>query len=140
MREQHLVVRAQELRDPEVEELRFTFRRNEDGRRLEIAVDDEVLVRVGDSRADLAEQLEPLANGELMRVAVPADRLAFHILEDEEREPVIGCPAVDQAREVGLGELRENLPFVSEAAQESQAVAPAGEDFWPHFAAIRALG
>ena len=48
--------RLEQLRDPEIQELRRAVRRDQDVARLEIAVDDEVLMGVLDRRAHLAEE------------------------------------------------------------------------------------
>ena len=52
------LLRVEELGDAEVEQLHLAFRGHEDVGRLEIAMNDEVLVGVSDSGADHAEELE----------------------------------------------------------------------------------
>ena len=44
------VIRLNDLGDPEIEQLRHTIRRDENVGRLQVAVDDEVLVGVGNGR------------------------------------------------------------------------------------------
>ncbi len=49
-----------ELRDAEVEQLQGAIARHQDVRRLQVAMDDEVLVSRMHGRADPAEQGEPV--------------------------------------------------------------------------------
>ena len=60
--------------DTEVEKLHMAVAGDEHISGLEIAMQDEVLVRVADGRAHLAEQPETRRNVELMAVAVLGDR------------------------------------------------------------------
>ena len=53
--------RIEQLRDAEVEQLRRAFGRHQDVGGLQVAVHDQVLVRVLDGAADVEEQLQPLA-------------------------------------------------------------------------------
>ena len=58
-------------------QLRRAFGRHEDVRWLDVAVDDEPLVRVGKADAYLKEGLEALLDAETTVVAVPIDRQAL---------------------------------------------------------------
>ena len=53
--------------------------------RLEIAVDDALLMRMLDRLADGDEEFEPLARREVVLVAVPGDRHAFDEVHDKVR-------------------------------------------------------
>ena len=75
----------EQLRDAEVEQLRAAVGRHEDVRRLEIAVDDEVLVGVAHRVADLRHELEPAGDRELVLVAVAGERHALDQLHGEVR-------------------------------------------------------
>ena len=57
---------AEHLRDAEVEELHGAVGRYQDVRRLEVAVDDEILMGVADGVADRAEQAKPLVDRQAM--------------------------------------------------------------------------
>ena len=52
------------------------FRGDENVGWLQIAMDDQVLMRIADGGADLAKELEPLTNVEPMRFAVVQECLA----------------------------------------------------------------
>ena len=67
--------RVEQLGDAEVEQLGRAVGGHQDVGRLEVAVDDQVLVRVLDGRADVTEQLEARRGVEPVRVAV-VDRSA----------------------------------------------------------------
>ena len=51
----------EQARDAEIEQLRFAFCGDANIGRLEIAMDDKILVRVGNGRANFAEESEPLS-------------------------------------------------------------------------------
>ena len=91
-------------------------------------MNDEVLVRIGDCRAYLAEERQAFGRGERIRVAVGVDRFAVHVFHDEIRESVVGRPAVDQARDIRMIELRQNLPLGAETPDDIVRVEPAPND------------
>jgi hypothetical protein len=64
------------LGDAEVDHLRHrhpVVQRNENVRRLDVAMDDPLLVRVPDGLANLDEQIEPFLGGEVGLVAIIGD-------------------------------------------------------------------
>src|SRR5688572_16717432 len=85
-------------------------------------MDDEVLVRVCDCRAYLAEQFEPVTDRELMRAAVLVDRLAIDVLHDEVRDAFAGGPTVEQTRDIWVREAGKDLPFVAETLKHRISV------------------
>jgi hypothetical protein len=106
---------VQQLRDTEVEELHRAVGRDEDVRRLEVAVDDEVRVRVLHCRQHLEHEREPLLGGEMLLVAVRVDAPALDVLEDEVRLAVVAHAGIEQPRDVQVREPRERGPFAAEA-------------------------
>src|SRR5581483_7340287 len=54
---------------------------------LDVAMDNSLLVRVLDRMADLAEQIEPLPDAELMLVAIIGDPYPAHQFHHEKRAP-----------------------------------------------------
>src|ERR1700719_1819792 len=103
-------------------------------------MNDQVLVRVGYGRASFTKEVQPFGGTELTRVAIGANRLALHILHDEVGEAVIGRPSVDEARDVGMIELRENLPLVAKSAKNVLGVEPAPDEFDRDFLVIFIVG
>ena len=55
-----------------------------------------------------------------MRVAVPVDRDAFDVLHREEREAVVGQPAVEEASDARMIQRRQHLPLLAEAADDAR--------------------
>ena len=98
-------VGGDELGDAEVEQLGFALGRDPDVGGLEVAVDDEVLVRVADGRAHLAEERQPPGNPQAARVAVAVQPLALDVLHDE-----IGTPFGRHRRGVEPGDARVRQP------------------------------
>src|SRR5262249_45930343 len=79
---------ADRLGHAEVDHLRdrpAVVERDQDVGRLDVAVDDPLLVSVLDRLTDRDEELQALARGELGLVAVLGDRDAVDQLHDEER-------------------------------------------------------
>jgi hypothetical protein len=79
--------RVEQLGDAEVEQLRLSRLGDQDVARLDIAVDDKVLVRKMDGKANLLEDLYPLGDRQPVTVAIEVDRFSFDVLHDEVRHP-----------------------------------------------------
>ena len=120
---------VQDLGDAEVEQLDRAVGGDERVRRLEIAMDDEVLVRVLDAVADRGEEREALPHVEGPGVAVGGDRLAGDVLHCEVGPAVAGGAAVEEPRDVGVLEPREDLPLAQEALEDLAAGAAAADQF-----------
>ena len=76
----------------------------------------------------------------LVRVAVGGDRLAFDVLHHEVRQAVVGRAAVDQARDVRMIELRQDLPFGAEAPQNVIRIEAAPDEFERDLLAVFVVG
>src|SRR5258707_15206810 len=87
-------------------------------------MNDKVLVRIGDGRAHLSEELQAFGRGQRVRVAVGVDRFAVHVLHDEVGKSVVGGTAVDEARDIWMIELRQNLSFIAKTAEDFLGVEP----------------
>ena len=61
---------------------------------------DQVPVGEADRLADLAEELQPLADRQPLLVAIARDGHAIDVLHDEVRQPVVGDTAVQQRGDV----------------------------------------
>jgi hypothetical protein len=96
--------------------------RDEDVRRLEVAVDDGLLVRVLHALADAGEQLEPVARGELAPVAVVGDGLALDILHHEVGAAAVGGAGVEDLRDAGMVHQRQRLALGVEARDDRARV------------------
>src|SRR3954469_16651142 len=84
-------------------------------------MNDEILVRVGNGRANLAEDLEALHDSELALPAVIIEPLAFDKFHDEIRQ-AIGCNrAAIESGDIRMIQGGENSFFLLELAQETGA-------------------
>ena len=86
-------------------------------------------MRVGDRRAHLAEKLQTLGRGQRVRLAVGVDRFAAHVLHDEVGKAVVGRPAVDQARDVRVIEMRQDLSLGPEVPEDLRGIESSPNEF-----------
>src|SRR5688572_18673119 len=132
--------RAGGLDDPEVDDL---WKRqplqldNQDVGRLEVPMNDALLVSVLNSAADLNEKLEPLANGEVLRVTVAGDGAAANQFHHK-----IGPASRSRARIVNGGDIRmfhhrQRLPLYLEALDHFAGVHAQLDDLERDFAPDR---
>ena len=92
-------------------------------------MDDQALVSKLHRRADGTEQAKPLGNRKVFLVAIPGDGTALHVLHHEIGQSAVRGAAVEQARDVGVLESGEDLPFGPEPAQDLLGVHAGLEDF-----------
>src|SRR5690625_151213 len=119
---------VEELGYPEVEEFYGAIVGHENVRRLEVAVHDQVPVRVADRLPDGHEELEPFLDREAPGGAVLGDRGPLDDLHDEVWPAVIGGTAVEEPRNVGVVERGEDLALGTEPGEELVGVEAAAEE------------
>ena len=81
---------------------------------FEVAVDDEVLVRVAHRRAHLAKERQPLVDPQPFGFAKPVQSLALDVLHDQVSLAVRGDAAAVKSRDVRMVERGEHLALVPE--------------------------
>ncbi len=106
---------VEQLGDSEIEQLRNAIGGDQDVARFEIAVNDELLMRVLDGVGHLPEQLQALANGQLAGVSEGDQGFAVDALHNNVRRTVGGRSAFEQTGDVGVFELSQDLAFLQEA-------------------------
>ena len=102
--------------------------RDHDVGRLDVAVDDPLLVGVLDRLADRHEQLQPLPRRQVVVVAVLGDRHAVDQLHDEVGPAPRGGPGVEDAGDVDMIHHCQGLPLGLEAGDDLPAVHPRLDD------------
>ena len=120
-------LRVQQLGDAEVEELGRAVGHHQHVGRLDVAVDDQVLVRVLDGGADLPKEPQPGRSVEPVRVAVVDDRLPLDVLHREVRPAVRRAAAIEEAGDERMLEAGQDLPLVTEPPHDAVGVHPALE-------------
>ena len=95
-------------------------------------MDDPLCVRVLDRLADLREELEALADRDLIRVAEVGDRLALHVLHREVEPALRGEAAVHDLRDVQVVHHRKRLALLLEARDHLLRVEPEVDDLQRH--------
>ncbi len=81
-------------------------------------MNDEATVRVFHRGANLQEDGQPFRNGKAAAIAVTVDRLAFDVFHHQERNAFGGDAAVEQASDVGMREVRQDLALGDKARHE----------------------
>ena len=113
--------------------------RDHDVGRLDVAVDDPLLVGVLDRLADRHEQLQPLARRQVVVVTVLGDRHAVDQLHDEVGPARFRGPGVEDAGDVDMVHHRQGLALGLEAGDDLAAVH-AGLDHLERDLALDGLG
>ena len=106
--------RIRELREPEIEDLHRTVRRDLDIRRLEISMDDPLLVRRFERLADLPRDRQRLVERHRSARDAIGERLTFDQFEDERVDFTAVLEAINR-RNVWVIERRQHLRLAREA-------------------------
>ncbi len=102
-------------------------------------MDDSLLVRVLDPLAGLDEELEAVANGELMAVAVLRDRNTGDVFHGEVRPPIGGHAGVQHLGDIRMGHDRQRLALGVEAGDDLLGVHAQLDHLERHLATYRFL-
>src|SRR5215469_10759068 len=116
----------QQLGNAKIQKLHMAVFVDQHIRRLDVAMHDEVRVRVRHRGQHIKEEMNPGSKVELSFVTVVVDRLAFHIFEDKVRLSSSRYTCVQQFRDVGIGKPGKDCTFSLEsllAAPPDQANA-----------------
>jgi hypothetical protein len=117
------VGRVEQLGDAEVEQLHPAVAADQDVARLQVAMDDEVPVRVGDGVADLAEKPQPLLEVVAARSAVRDEGRAFDVFEHRVGPAVRRHAAVEDPRDPRVLETGEDLALGVETLELPRRLA-----------------
>ena len=113
------------VRNSEVEQFRNAVIGDDDVAGLDVAMHDQILMRVLHRAAHRAKQGESLVNAQRTRFAVIANGFSRHVLHDEIRYAVGCCAAVEQTRDVRMFKCRQNLSFMTKAGENCVGIHPA---------------
>src|ERR1700733_6570265 len=101
-----------------MQQLRFAFGGHADIRRLQIAMNHQVLMSVRNSGADFPEKLEPLLRGKRALFAILVEALALDVFHGEERDAVCRQAASVKLRDVWVVEAGEEMLLPLEMADQ----------------------
>ncbi len=122
------VDRLQLLGDAEVEQLHHPVGADQDVGRLDVAVDDGVLVGVANCLTHGAEQPEPLGDAAVVRAAPVGERQPVHVFHGEPRGAVGQGVGVVQPGDAGIVELGEGALLGKEALPPGGGEPGVGQD------------
>ena len=106
--------------------------RHQDIRRLDVAVDDPLLVGVLDAAAHLDEQPQSVPGGQLPRIRVLGQRDALDVLHGEKRPPLVGRAGLERAGDVGVVHQGQGLALALESRQHLPGVHPPPDELERH--------
>ena len=130
---------AYDLSDAEVEDLHLSRRRDDDVAGLDVAMQDQTLVRVLDRRAHLTEQADALGQRQAALHAVGGDGRPLGQLHHEVALPAVHT-AVQEPDDVRVLETLENLTLLDEAALGLRHEDPVARHLQGHLALQLAIG
>ena len=113
-------LRCQQLGDPEIQQLGRAFRRDEDVRRLDVPMDNQIAVRIVHRTADRDEQFDALANEQRSAVTVDVDGLTIDEFHHEVGRAIFEVAAVDQACDRWIIKRGEDVSFAVQAAAQTR--------------------
>src|ERR1700735_5480713 len=114
------VLGREQLGYAEIEQLRVPFIGDEDIRRFDIAVYDQIAVRIVNRRADRDEQLEAFAYEQRAAVAIRVDGFAIDILHDEVRGPSLQIAAIYEGSDRAMVERGQDVAFAVQTAAQAR--------------------
>ncbi len=132
--------RFEKGRDAEIEHLRDPVRRHQHVCRFQIAVHDEMRVRVVHRIADLAEQPQSIVNGERAIAAVHSDRHTVHEFHDQVGLATVRETGVEQADDVRMVQRGEDLALGQESTFDVLVGNLRRDDFDRHLLLEGAVG
>ena len=106
---------VQQLRDAEVQQLHDAVAGDQDVGRLDVAVDDQIRVRVLDGAHDLKKERDAAGEGEGALGGEDVDAQAVDVLQDQVRLPRLADTGVEQPGDVGMGQPGERGSLPAEA-------------------------
>ena len=130
------------LGDAEIDDLRrvlLVLGRHQHVRRLDVPMDDPLLMRMLYARADIDEQRQPFPDAEPLLVAVLGDWDPLHILHREVGTALRRGPRIEHARDVRVVHQRQRLAFRLEARNDFPRVHPGLDHLERHLTADRLL-
>ncbi len=101
--------------NPEIEEHGLARQIHQNVGRLEVPMDHETSVRIGDGVTDLTEESADLIAVEMPGFAPNVNGRALDILHDEVRDTLFGSTAIDQTGDIGVVEVGQDLALPQEA-------------------------
>jgi hypothetical protein len=125
------------LGQPEIDDLRYRLvvaHANQNVRRLQIPVNDPLLMGVVHSVADLNEQFEPLPGRESVAIAIRRDRFAAHALHGEVRTALGRGTSIEHLRDRRMRHDCQRLTLGLEARDHLARVHASLDHFERHLA------
>ncbi len=140
MRGRLAVVVVQQLGDAEVQQFHLAVGGDQDVGGLQVAVHDQVGVRVADHRAHLQHQLQAALQRQRQPLAVIGDRLAFDIGQRQVRLPLQVHARIEQLGQVGMLQPGQDLALAAEALAQAGVGVAAAQQLQGDLALVQTVG
>ena len=109
---------SKQLADAEVDQLGDAIRIDEDVAGFQVAVNDEIAMRVIDRRTDVEKHPEPVVDRQSAIGGKGRQPRTIDVLHDEIGQAVVGRAAVEQTADVRMLQARERLALATEARED----------------------
>ena len=119
----------EQLANAEVEELGRASGIDQDVARLQVAMDDEVAMRIVDGGADREKQAQAGLDPQLVLCGIGRDPGTIDVLHDDVGETMVRRAAIEQSADVGMLEPRERLSLATEAREDELGIHPRSHQF-----------
>ncbi len=128
-----LAIGVDQFGDAEIEQFHLAVSGHEHVARLDVAMDHQVLVRVGHGVANLQHQVDTPGDRQLPLIAVIEQRRAVDQFQREPWTTIDGHAAIQQARDVRMHQPRQDLALTQEAAQDLVGIHAALDQLQRHW-------
>jgi hypothetical protein len=118
-------VRREHLGDAEIQQFGRSFRRHQDVAGLDVAMNHQLLMGILNRRTHRQKKLQPCADVQIALVAVAIERQPLNVLHHEVRLAVFGASSFQQAGDIRVVQIGEDLAFGDKALSRKSPIEPA---------------
>src|SRR5690606_37253350 len=122
------------------QKLGYAVRSDQDVCRLQISMNDQILVRIPNGIANLREKLKALPKVQVRAVAIAIDGFAFDVLHDEVRLAVFHLTGMQYACKVRVVQVCQHLTLGPNAGIKAALGRPVADDRDGDTPRVRAIG
>src|SRR5579883_757612 len=120
----HARGRTHDFGNAEIQQFGHAVRRDQNIARLQVAMNDQVLMSIVDRRTDGSEQLQAAGDVERVLVAMSINGRALYQLHDNVGNAIVGGATIQQASNVRVVETGQDLALIAKALPDEVRIEP----------------